>query len=610
MFNKNIKVMIALLFMILAFGSVVQSQDLNDQSSSRPSHEKTLGENSFEEFNVYRLKNAKVLYHNPELMKDYGINPDSLSAKELNEKILESFAWMSESVDEKFRTTESRLAYAYYYGGEGMGMHKGSARAGIVGDVQIKGIGLTPMHNDSHHAHKEGYAGLHESIKEVIWGEFLSRTLPYGANRVVALIETGITTMGGEPAVLIIREDPLRAGHFVRRTVMSDEKDKERVKQNLKKLSNVLPSRDASQSELSKHLPSDASSKLQAHVASVDEWLYRLTRQLAKVHLQRIYHGATSESNININGQYIDYGTSSTNSGFGRIQFLPHVEPFGLYGEIDRVWGAGMARKFLEGKKGLSADFIESVQSVYNKYLNNALLSETLVNLGVPEAKVVKAMGKQPINEVAKLLFEVVNRASDASNFDIQNNPMPKSTSTIDFKGLLLSLVESVNEPSEFKVDYEKFGFVSSQEKRLLDRIKTQWAKTAPALIEVLGPEVASPKDFLRHSVMWSNRDRPMLYRDVLKENTEKVEAFAKAKPAESLVNKVSELVTETLEASEPKLAEIDTNKFIPIRKLRSNSGVGVLEVYSVEANAIEKIKIGSKKTKKVEQRSCRKIVN
>lgn len=269
--------------------------------------------------------------------------------------------------------------------------------------------------------------------------------------------------------------------------------------------------------------------------------------------------------------------------------------------------GPGMARRFLEGTKALPDNFNDSLKEVYDRYLSEAILSETLVNLGVPEGKVTAAIAQKPIREMSQLIFEVIKESAGTKTYDIQNNPMPEKTSSIRFTELLLSLVDTVEEPKKFEAAYEKFGFESDSSKYLLDSIKENWEKSAPKLIEVLG--VKSPKALLRHSVKWNNRDRPMLYRDVLRESTGKVEAYAKSNPGQPLSNAVNELVTEVLEGSQPKLGGMDTSKYIPIRKLRSSGGTSVLEVYNSETDTVERKNINLERAIDHGAKSCRKSV-
>ena len=269
--------------------------------------------------------------------------------------------------------------------------------------------------------------------------------------------------------------------------------------------------------------------------------------------------------------------------------------------------GPGMARRFLEGTKALPDNFNDSLKEVYDRYLSEAILSETLVNLGVPEGKVTAAIAQKPIREMSQLIFEVIKESAGTKTYDIQNNPMPEKTSSIRFTELLLSLVDTVEEPKKFEAAYEKFGFESDSSKYLLDSIKENWEKSAPKLIEVLG--VKSPKALLRHSVKWNNRDRPMLYRDVLRESTGKVEAYAKSNPGQPLSNAVNELVTEVLEGSQPKLGGMDTSKYIPIRKLRSSGGTSVLEVYNSETDTVERKNINLERAIDHGAKSCRRSV-
>jgi uncharacterized protein YdiU (UPF0061 family) len=577
----------SLLLLIFLNAPNLWAQSLLDLVEGQPSHTETLGLDNFRIFPVFKLRAPQVLYINRDLLQEMGVNTKNLSEEEMRAQALRAFAWVSESSE--FTTGQQRQAYSDFYGGTGMGPHKGSARAGILGQFQIKGIGLTPMHTGEITGHRDGSAGLHEGIKEVVWGEFLHRLLPFGANRVVALISTGIPNQSGEPGVLIVRQDPLRAGHFAINNYTEEGAQRER--DILSRLPLVLNHHDAEHALITQDSKITLSKEDQKKLLAIDEWLYRLSQQLAKAHLQRVYHGAVSESNININGQFIDYGTASTNSGFGPIRFLSHEDPFGVYRQIQQHWGNGLALRFLKGM-GLSAvDWVEKIESVFKIYLQNAMLRETLKNFGIPDDKIEVALKNKDIKKLATLLFKTIEY-KEALPIDIQKNNMPKRSSPQRFSELLLQLVKTIQMPSTVVLNAKALGIDAES----LETIRQQWEVSAPQLLKLF-KDSKNPERELEQRIRWENRDRPLLYRNVLRAATRKLEEILLLQETQR-IGEIGEKIKSIIEETEPRWKNMDLSRFVPIRWLRSNKNSMIIKVYDVDQDKVETLRISNEEEK------------
>lgn len=540
----------------LLHAQVERSYTLENLASGAPSHWSLLGEQSFVPLTLHRAEGSEVLYLNTDLLNEMGVDTLHTPLAQLKAQALSAFAWISPTTLPQ--NSEALTAYADYYGGSGIGSHKGSARAAILGQVQIKGVGRTPMFDGGL---KDGTVGLHEGIKEVIWGEFLHRLLPYGANRVIALI--GVPTSNTEthePRVLIVRQDPLRAGHFVTRELFSDEADLRRAQHNQRQLPAVLTRTENRKAQLLISIQQAYSAPENALWLAVDEWLYRVSQQLAKAHMQRVYHGAVSESNININGQFIDYGTSTTNSGFGPIRFLMHEEPFGRYNNIQKLWGPGLARRLLAPISATPYNIKSILNDVFLQYFHTALRKETLLLLGVPHANIQEALKDTHLNSLAQSLFAtiVADNLSIKKAIDIQDHPMPHNTSHFDFSELLLTLVNSINDPRGLNLDTVPIGPESRS------ALRAHWQFAAPKLLGLLS-SFPHPQNYLRHQIRWMNRSRPELYRDRLRASTHALGVLNTPRTTTPF-DQVTQTITHILNQTEPQWKNLDLHRFVPIR--------------------------------------------
>lgn len=274
-------------------------------------------------FEVRRLAKPSLIWANLPLLKKMGYDVPQQLDEATEKKILESLAWVAPDpfVQPDEITTESRTFFADFYGGWGIGHNHGSARAGSSGSIQSKGVGITPhlkLYDKDHTARST----LHEAIKDAVWGEVLNNELPYGGNQLVAIISRGGSLDKDEPQVIEIRVDPTRMGHFVTRVFGSDIADQNRARKSLSHLFKALP------------MPlegfPDNATEGEKLVLRLLEYCRRIGVQYGHMYMKRLYHGATTESNIEISGRMIDFGTASAQPGYKQIQFLTHNSPFGV----------------------------------------------------------------------------------------------------------------------------------------------------------------------------------------------------------------------------------------------------------------------------------------
>lgn len=329
--KTNFQVLIKSILILAAWTSAVAlaGRDLRELAQGPPIYlrDGRLSKDQYLKVPVARLSRPRLVWVNLQALRDMGFDvPDRLN-ENTKQILLDSLAWVS--VDRNVMpveiTNDRREMYADFYGGTGLGSNTGSARAASAGWIQAKGVGITGHLKffDSEHTAR---STVHESIKDAVWGEILNNELEFGANRLLAIIDRGDILENGEPQFVEYRMDPLRMGHLVPRWFSMDSDDLNRSKKVAEHLEEILPTP-------LQGFPTNAT-RGERIVLGMKEYARRIGVQYGRMYMLRLYHGATSESNIEINGRMIDFGTASSQPGYDKIYFLDHVEPFGESQEI------------------------------------------------------------------------------------------------------------------------------------------------------------------------------------------------------------------------------------------------------------------------------------
>jgi uncharacterized protein YdiU (UPF0061 family) len=282
---------------------------------------KMLGPKSYVKVETQRLARARVAWVNWDYLRKAGFDiKEEKITPEIEKFILDAFAWGVPAADEPKDafTKEKKTFYADRYGGDGLAGNMGSGRAASAGEIQIKGIGKTDLVTVTAAHHSNGTADMGEALREAIYGE-VGQVLPYGANRVIAVLDRGTRSVMDDGRVqtnaLIVREDPLRSAHYMKnlwgRGPLMESEDA-RTKEVLRYLEKAMPVpenlRNASPGEQMR--------------GAVYGYAERIAAQYAAAYALKIYHGATSTSNIEITGRFIDYGTITTVPDYGKFKIL------------------------------------------------------------------------------------------------------------------------------------------------------------------------------------------------------------------------------------------------------------------------------------------------
>jgi hypothetical protein len=220
------------------------------------------------------------------------------------------------------------------YGGQGLGANGGGARCGNHGDLQIKGVGANQLAGaGTDYFHSYGGMGLAEGLLEAIWGEILAAALPHGALRTEFIIglpdfvPVRYPVTGGPkkvPRILTGRAPILRPAHFMRAVGFHPARaidlplDTARTQAALQQLPYLNP-------EFEPLLKTEGGIEASYH-RGLAFFLERLADQIATARGLRVMHGSITESNVGMNGEWLDFASISALSGYGKI-ILPRGTP-------------------------------------------------------------------------------------------------------------------------------------------------------------------------------------------------------------------------------------------------------------------------------------------
>ncbi len=275
---------------------------------------------SFVPFEARRLAKARSLWVNKELF---------------GSRRLEDFYYCIPYPEEPndAYSEERILLQAERYGGAGLAGNGGGVRCGILGSVQLKGIGQNPLAGvTTDHWHKHGAASIQDCVREAIWGEILNSALPYGAVRALGVISTGTEFAvevadtklpGTAPRGLVARDSALRPAHYMRSVFFSPSlemnmwcNDPARTKAAVSAFVHGVCSLRQPESHSAEFSPEDLN-------IGLSEIFRRAASQIAASRAKRIIHGSLISSNFALDGRWLDFGTVTALAGHGRAIVAP-----------------------------------------------------------------------------------------------------------------------------------------------------------------------------------------------------------------------------------------------------------------------------------------------
>lgn len=451
----------------------IYADQIDDLMSGPPKFiGKQMDAKNYVEVKAQRLANAKIVWFNFELAKDMGLNIPILTPT-IEKKLLDQYAYMvpnrndaKSSYIDKYKTF-----YADRYGGDGLHANYGSGRAMSSGLFQAKGGGVTPLvssYNDFNHSH--GGAALYKMAQEAVWGEITNKNLPLGGNRVLMIIDTGTFTIwdngSHEARAILVREDPLRPAHFVDcygSGCKLDISEFERKEAQMKFLTKALP------------MPENftATDDLgQTIKMGLQEMSRRIARQFAAASALRIFHGAPSASNIEIDGTFLDFETITTLSGYGKAFASKHAPTFDqevkghidgtlniMFETIDSYYAARDSK--VHKKLPTIEEMSKFIMKEYRKYR----LVEFLKLTGVPE-NICQELSEKEVGKVLakKIISLAFNFNSKTFNVD---QSMPPTMGMYQIDKLLVDLAR--NRTIDSEILNSKYSDISQSYKMFID---------------------------------------------------------------------------------------------------------------------------------------------
>jgi hypothetical protein len=515
------------------------------QKFSPPSlAETTLNAESFVPMNTRRVKNATLLWVNHDYLREMKIAvPPTGLTPELTQEILDTWAFISpEGIPEEKLGSATKTFYADIYGGSG-GDAEGSGRAaaspkiqgaapGSIGSlaIQIKGIGRTPLaspkpkvtlgstltwnpknfylnlksyFSEIHHSH--GGATLREAIGEAAWGEILQRELPFGANRVIAVIATDLKIGAtGEPRALIVRENSIRPAHFMinnTRYEKNSEAEQKRVQRLIVKHIKDLQ-------KLASHPGTDTERFMNAQA----ELIQRIGQKYGTEFAHGFFHGSTSPSNIEFSGRALDHGPMTALDGYPKAMFADNV-PFGstrefetnlLFEYFEDLWRTSpkWAQPFVLNE--------EKISSILRTSFANQVSKEFLTIAGAPP-KMAEALMEHPsAQEYAKLIRAVAEHGNN-ENISVRYR-VPGNTGTYDIHAILPAMMKAGTNRTQLEAALTELVADADLRAKLIQG----HLSFVNELTEVAAKERIGPEAILRYAQAASegwNRKLTKLYR-------------------------------------------------------------------------------------------------
>jgi hypothetical protein len=212
--------------------------------------------------------------------------------------------------------SETKTYQAERYGGVGVGDNGGGARVGNTEGFQIKGIGKNPLAGSAKVWHTYGSLNAIEAIYEAVYTHIVNTISPIGAAKIYGIIFTGPESAYYEYieethahkkgwGALLVREACRRPAHFLRSPSYSPPKNS-----NLRVVPDVVRVRTINKEFLAE------CGNGNGYIKYVGKFLQNCADQFAFSRIARLAHSTLSNSNISIDGRWLDLaGTTFVRGG-------------------------------------------------------------------------------------------------------------------------------------------------------------------------------------------------------------------------------------------------------------------------------------------------------
>lgn len=356
------------------------------------------------------------------------------------------------------------------YGGIGMNDNFGGGRTASEEDRQIKGSGPTPfVSKQADKWHNSGTLVLYEAIREAIASHIADYELPFGANKVIAIIATGTFTTNPEgqkePRIYMVRQDPIRPAHFMRNEsamkLAPDDpiriRDEKRVAGALKNLRYALPQKPGFKPK----------SEFEALQRGFREFIEIKARTLAFGYSRGMGHLANSPSNTEFR-RIIDFPSFFAFRGYPKAQALSDDGPLGdtrpvLHDILHNFFGD--LRETLPEQLKASVPSHEETETLFHKILEDSL-NEYFVELtGYPPEFAEHMKAQAGFARLGQLLRQIAAAGNDRV-IDI-NAEDPGKTGTYDLGRILQKMaVVQPNETYAFSLSQALRGEIGDESLR------------------------------------------------------------------------------------------------------------------------------------------------
>lgn len=346
---------------------------------------------------------------------------------------------------------ERKIFRAERYGGQGIGANGGGVRCGLEGKFQIKGIGRNQLAGPStDFFHSYGGASLNEGIVEAIWGEILHAALPHGAARIYGLIGTGtrvpllIAKQGCDPTTaraLIVRQAVLRPAHFMRAIyydpmieMQHAPKDALRTRAAVARIVHLFEAIYGCASESAS--TGGTGARLNWYL---DQMFGRFAAQIARARAKRIMHGSLTESNLALDGRWLDFGTTSAMPVYGRILISPGSPDFLNEESVLQKMVLDLLfylDKYVQAPDMAALDTPKLVWARFKTKLDAAVELEFLKLSGIPVAA-LEAVDPGQRRALYLTLKLIVASGNSALHSSLGGAPLPEKTGNFDLSVIL-----------------------------------------------------------------------------------------------------------------------------------------------------------------------------
>lgn len=499
----------------------IQTQQASYESEQNP----RLPRSQYVGFQVQRLQKARVVWVNFEMLEELGYGPVDRMTPELEAQLLRDYGWsVNDGTSEpEIFSDEKKTMYADAYGGTGRGegtpggANLGSGRAAVDLNqprrvrMQIKGVGKTPLATRTARDHSNGLASWTEGFTEAIWSELNHRELPHGANRVFLLIDRGTRRSphgAPEADILIVRPEPIRPANFMKLTPGSPEVSREEM---LKSLLENLPLN----SEERQAAPGD-----QIHIG-LGRYSKKIAEQFARAYAGlRFYHGAPTPSNIELSGRFLDYGTQTSQNGYGEIYLADYFDPAGKTEMLKKNYVEDFIAELRQLLPNLAIPSETIFSEIFARAYAEQIRYEFLFLLGYPENFVLEMVKTDEGKRLAQILERI---ATEGARRHRIVNPEPMSLTKFDLFSVLEVLVMSNDsENSRFQHLAELTNHEIPQETlREILNLYQSLHFSALQKAQALGLSRENFEGLVSRSYQSRSRKTPELYRKTLMDSGE-----------------------------------------------------------------------------------------